>query len=143
MCLLESESEYESLSRNCVHEKFNFPKTSFHFGLMFLAWTLSTFSTISNLLLYYFYLSLQAIIYLLNNNKKRIQQTFTGRLKLFHAIGLFLYPLNKKLSIFCDNLLTYFRWLISFYTPRKHQKIKVFLMFSGGIEKGSSMNKHF
>ena len=33
-------------------------------------------------------------------------------------------------------LLTHFLSLNSFYTPRKYQKTKGFLMFSGGIERG-------
>ena len=34
------------------------------------------------------------------------------------------------------NMLTYFKQLISLYTPRKHQKAGSFLIFSGGIESG-------
>ena len=33
------------------------------------------------------------------------------------------------------NGLTHFRSLVYFYTPKKHQKARDFLMFIGGIEK--------
>ena len=41
--------------------------------------------------------------------------------------------------VFIELILTHSMPLISFYTPWKHQKTRCFLMFSGGIERDSSM----
>ena len=43
----------------------------------------------------------------------------------------------KKKSLVTELIqLSYFMPMISFYTPSKDQKIRGFLMFSGGLEKG-------
>ena len=47
--------------------------------------------------------------------------------------------LIKMLRAGVAPILTHFMWLVSFCTPWKHQKIKGFLMFSGGIERASGM----
>ena len=43
--------------------------------------------------------------------------------------------INVFPHILFSSVLTRFMPLISFYTPRKHQKTRGFLMFSGGIER--------
>ena len=45
----------------------------------------------------------------------------------FHATAQLTFTCSKSTS-----------WVVSFYTPRKHQKILSFLVFSGGIEKKNS-----
>ena len=44
------------------------------------------------------------------------------------------YHRLNTIPLLAPGLLTYFMPLISFYTPWKHQKTRVFLMFSEGIE---------
>ena len=48
-----------------------------------------------------------------------------------------LLVLIKKKSLVTELIqLSYFMPMISFYTPSKDQKIRGFLMFSGGLERG-------
>ena len=57
--------------------------------------------------------------------------------KKFHLVhSWILYPIRISNAVNHNSIfLAHFMPLVSFYTPRKRQKTKDFLMFSGGIER--------